>query len=265
VGHGHPARASGRQAGPDRLQPVTGVNQSRHHDRRGGGSVRPPGKPKGRARRSLSGPRAVGTGRALIVLGAGTGLRISTAPAVTNDRVDWFRRAVTIDRQLVCVGGGVPAFGPVKDKKSRARTIPVPRSVVDALAEHLRVYGLGPGGVLFAGERGRPLWRTNFSEIWREAAAPLGIVSGDGFHQLRYFSASLLIRHGGSVKVVQDRLALTSVQMTLGIYSHLWPEDEDRTQAAIDDVFILSASRAENHQSSFGVSSRVPGVSRVGS
>jgi hypothetical protein len=25
--------------------------------------------------------------------------------------------------------------------------------------------------------------------------------------------------------------------MTLNVYSHLWPDDEDRTRQAIDDVF----------------------------
>ncbi|HEX3539752.1 MAG TPA: hypothetical protein VHT75_04840 [Acidimicrobiales bacterium] len=39
---------------------------------------------------------------ALVVLGAGTGVRISEALGLTNDRVDWMRsRSVTIDRQML--------------------------------------------------------------------------------------------------------------------------------------------------------------------
>jgi integrase len=108
--------------------------------------------------------RASVTGRyrALIVLGAGAGLRISEALAVTNDRVDWLGRNLLVDRQLVkCGPYGAPEFGPVNDKRNRPRTIPLPQVVIDALAVHVATFGLGPEGLLLpghAGERfaGRP-------------------------------------------------------------------------------------------------------------
>jgi len=174
--------------------------------------------------------------RALIVLGAGTGMRISEALGVTNDRIDWIRRNVTVDRQLLRVTRDVTQFGPVKDKRNRPRTIPLPRTVIDELSVHVARYGLGPEGLLFTGQDKGPLRRTTFSDVWRRAADPLGIPVGDGFHQLRHFYASVLIRAGESVKVVQERLGHTSAQMTLDIYSHLWPEDEDRTRQAVDAV-----------------------------
>jgi integrase len=52
----------------------------------------------------------------------------------------------------------------------------------------------------------------------------------------------LLIRRGESIKTVQDRLGHTSAQMTLHVYAHLWPEDEDRTKDAVD--VVLAASQA---------------------
>lgn len=175
--------------------------------------------------------------RALIVLGVGTGVRISEALGLTVDRVDFLRRQVTIDRQLIGVAeDGSPTFGPVKDKKNRSRTIPLPQVVVDELSAHIARFGLGPDGLIFTGPRGGPIRRTTFSDTWQSVAAPLGIPSGDGFHQLRHVYASLLIRAGESVKTVQSRLGHTSAQMTLDVYSHLWPEDEDRTRAAIDGV-----------------------------
>jgi integrase len=54
------------------------------------------------------------------------------------------------------------------------------------------------------------------------------------FHDLRHFYASLLIRHGESVKVVQKRLGHKSAVETLDTYSHLWPDSEDRTREAVD-------------------------------
>ena len=150
------------------------------------------------------------------------------------------RRTVTIDRQLAGVRGGVPTFGPVKDRKNRPRTIPLPQVVVDALAAHVAEYGLGIGELIFTAPRGGAIHKSNLGPIWREAADPLGIPLGDGFHQLRHFYASVLIAAGSSVKVVQERLGHTSAQMTLDVYSHLWPEDDDKTRSAVDSVLSVS-------------------------
>ena len=56
-------------------------------------------------------------------------------------------------------------------------------------------------------------------------------------HPLRHFYASLLIRHGESVKTVHARLGHASAAETLHTYSHLWPDSEDRTRAAVDSAF----------------------------
>lgn len=73
-----------------------------------------------------------------------------------------------------------------------------------------------------------------------------GLPTGTGFHSLRHFYASLLIRHGESVKVVQARLGHASAsERTLDTYSHLWPDSEDRTRLAVDSVL---GARADNVQ-----------------
>lgn len=73
---------------------------------------------------------------ALIVLAAGTGLRQGEALGLTVDRVDFLRRTLTVDRQLVLMPGGPPYLAPPKTPAS-TRTIPLPAVVVDALAAHL--------------------------------------------------------------------------------------------------------------------------------
>jgi len=64
---------------------------------------------------------------------------------------------------------------------------------------------------------------------------------GVRFHELRHYHASLLIRHGESVKTVQARLGHASAVETLNTYAHLWPDSEDRTRSAIDEVFSRPA------------------------
>lgn len=173
--------------------------------------------------------------RAVVVLGAGSGVRIGEALGLTMDRLAPMMRSVTIDRQLSRDqhrDDGLPEFGKVKDRKNRPRTIPLPGFVGLELSAHLARYGEGPGGLVFSSKSDRWLRWATFSEAWRKAADPLGVEGG--FHELRHFYASALIAHGESVKVVQDRLGHSSATMTLDVYGHLWPNAEDSTRAAIE-------------------------------
>lgn len=180
--------------------------------------------------------------RALVILAAGTGLRQGEVFGLTQDRVNFMRRSIEVDRQLVGQTGRRPCFGPPKTPAS-VRTIPLPDVVGEALAEHIRMFGTGPEGLLFVGDyfhgQGVPLRRPWFSrEVWVPAVATVpGVPSGTGMHDLRHFYASLLIRHGESVKVVQARLGHATAAETLDTYSHLWPDSDDTTRAAIDSAF----------------------------
>jgi integrase len=97
--------------------------------------------------------------------------------------------------------------------------------------------------LVFTDAAGLPIRRTRFSTIWRPAAAVAELGDGVTFHDLRHYYASLLIRHGESVKVVQRRLGYKSAGETLDTYSHLWPDSEDRTREAVDEVLGQVASR----------------------
>lgn len=179
--------------------------------------------------------------RALVILCAGTGLRQGEAFGLTEDRVNFLRRTIEVDRQLVGSDAGQARFGPPKTSAS-VRTIPLPVVVGEALAEHLRVFGSGPDGLLFTGEDGVALRRAWFSrEVWRPAVAKADAApAGTGMHDLRHFYASLLIRHGESVKTVQARLGHATAAETLDTYSHLWPDADDTTRTAVDSALKIS-------------------------
>lgn len=57
----------------------------------------------------------------------------------------------------------------------------------------------------------------------------------------RHYYALVLIRHGESVKTVQARLGHASAAETLDTYSHLWPDSDDRTREAVDQVLRIPA------------------------
>jgi integrase len=144
---------------------------------------------------------------------------------------------------LQALPGQPLALRPPKSDSS-IRTVPLPETVAAAIAEHLRQWptgGAGNGGqgeLLVRTVTGRPVWpRTFHSRIWRTATTGAGL-PGVRFHQLRHFYASALIRAGESVKTVQAALGHASAVETLQIYVGLWPDNQQRTRAAIDGLGI---------------------------
>ena len=178
--------------------------------------------------------------RAAVTLAAGTGMRQGEVFGLTVDRIDFLRRRVVVDRQLVILAGREPYLGAPKTDSSD-RIIPLPQVVVDALAAHLAAFPPGPDGLVFTTASGRPVRRSNWGDVWRPAVASAGL-PGFVFHGLRHYYASLLIRHGESVKSVQDRLGHKSAVETLDTYSHLWPDSDDRTREAVDVVLGTAAA-----------------------
>ncbi|HEX6760122.1 MAG TPA: tyrosine-type recombinase/integrase, partial [Propionibacteriaceae bacterium] len=119
------------------------------------------------------------------------------------------RRSAARDSQQPSV---IP--GAAQDGRIRA-LVPLPTVVVDALAAHLANYPPAGDGLVFVTGAGNPIRRTAFGDVWRAAVRAAGAPVGTGFHELRHYYASLLIRHGESVKVVQAFLGHASASETL--------------------------------------------------
>jgi integrase len=182
--------------------------------------------------------------RGLVVVGAGAGLRPGEAFGLTVPRVEFLRRELHVEQQLISVNGRAPYLR--APKRHSVRTVPVGTWVLEELARHFEAFppvtateGIsGAKEVLvFTTENGSPIRRTRFAEVWRGAAQAAGLPPKTTPHDLRHHYASLLIGKGASVKVVQERLGHKSATETLETYAHLWPDDEDLTRAAVDAVY----------------------------
>ena len=101
------------------------------------------------------------------------------------------------------------------------------------LAAHLAAFPAVD--LIFTNEAGDMIRRSNFGTMWRRVTKSVEL-DGLHFHDLRHYYASLLIRHGESVKTVQARLGHANAAETLDTYSHLWPDSDDRTREAVDLV-----------------------------
>ncbi len=175
--------------------------------------------------------------RALVVLAAGTGLRQGECFGLTDERIDLDNHSLRVEQQLILLARQPPFLAPPKTPASH-RTVPLPDVVVEALRGHLERFPVQhPDGLLFTDDDGNALRRTAFSrEIWRPAVNAANAPRGTGFHALRHYYASLLIRHGESIKTVQRRLGHATAAETLDTYAHLWPDSDDRTRDAIDSA-----------------------------
>ncbi|MGI8614894.1 MAG: tyrosine-type recombinase/integrase [Nocardioidaceae bacterium] len=173
------------------------------------------------------GEQLPGHWRAVVYVAAGLGLRPGEVFGLQVGDVDFLRRSVRVDRQLDDHGQLVP----LKTEASY-RTVPLPDVVAAELSRHLAGRGRD-GGLVFVGQDRQPVKRNSFAKTWRRAVG-----SADAtelrLHDLRHVYASALIAAGESVKTVQRRLGHTSATTTLDTYSHLWPDSDERTRAAVD-------------------------------
>ena len=179
--------------------------------------------------------------RALVIVSAALGLRQGEACGVTVDRIDFLRRAITIDRQAVTPGRNSDVrFGPVKTPASN-QTIPLPSTVGEMLAAHLAEFGEGPDRLVFTTREGRMIGRQTWHAAFSAAADRVKIDASS--HDLRHHAASLLIAAACSPRAVASFLGHKNATETLNTYAHLWPSDEGRIVTAIDDA--LSADVPE--------------------
>lgn len=142
-----------------------------------------------------------------------------------------------VDRQVVLRAGHPPVLAPPKTDAS-IRTIPLPAGMAAVMGSHLAVFPATTrpdhGALVFTTPAGEPIRRNRFGDVWRAAVRRSGARPDLTCHDLRHYYASLLIRHGESVKVVQRRLGHKTVQETLDTFGHLWPDSDDRTRDAVD-------------------------------
>jgi integrase len=145
---------------------------------------------------------------ASVLFAAGSGLRMGEVLGLTVDRVDFLRRTVRVDRQMIApLGSGVPTFGPPKTAASN-RVVPLAAVTLEGLAAHLARWPAGPDGLIFTSSEGGAWRRGKFGALVRTAREKAGLPESVTFHDLRHHFASVLIGAGCSIKAVQEALGV---------------------------------------------------------
>lgn len=177
--------------------------------------------------------------RAAVLLAAFAGLRLAEACGLRVSDVDFMRGIIHPAVQY-------PAE-PLKTETAQT-AVPIPAELAAQLSAHVAS------------------WRaeTVLTDMWGHQLAPWtleravrvarvkvdGLPEGFRYHDLRHYFASLLIASGADVKVVQTRLRHASAKTTLDTYSHLWPDSDDTTRAAVAAVLSARADSTRTVEAS---------------
>jgi integrase len=185
---------------------------------------------------------------ALFSLALATGMRPEEYLALQWKDVDLKKGVATVQRALAWhrKGGGFDFTAP-KTAHSR-RSIPLPASVVQALAAHKRQQAeerLKAGAdyqnydLVFAALEGTPLMirnlvRRHFKPTLTRANLPASI----RLYDLRHSCATLLLSAGENPKVVSERLGHASVTLTLDVYSHVLPTMQEAASEKLEAILF---------------------------
>lgn len=173
---------------------------------------------------------------AMIEFAALTGLRSGELRGLTVDRVDFLRRTVRVEQQLVREKGRGIYLDDVKTSAGR-RVVPLPKQAVKVLSEYLASRpprGEGQwAGLVFTMPDGRPIGDST-STYALKSICQLSKLPSRHWHELRHHYASVLIAGGENPRVVQERMGHQDVTTTLRTYAHLFAEAEERTRDVLD-------------------------------
>ena len=184
--------------------------------------------------------------RPLLLVAIFCGLRASELRGLIWANVDLERRELHVRQRA-------DRFNKIGQPKSESgeRTVPLLPLVVNALREWKLACPRGELGLVFPNPKGNVEILDN---IVRAGLKPVQVAAGvtvdgeakyTGMHALRHFYASWCINRkadGGlelPAKVVQERLGHSKIAMTLDIYGHLFPRNDDHDEmAAAERAFL---------------------------
>jgi integrase len=176
------------------------------------------------------------------------GMRPSEYLALKWSDIDFEREVVTVQRKSVITRGHGAVIGPPKTDSSR-RSLPLPKSLAEALRDHRRKQsewrlGLGDSfkndDYVFVARTGKPLRQDvmidHFQRILRDVGLPKMRL-----YDLRHSCATLLLAADENVKVISERLGHSNIQITLDVYCHVLPHMQKRASDTMEELLTRKA------------------------
>jgi len=160
--------------------------------------------------------------RALIIVGALTGMRPGELYALRWGDVDLDRNRITVSRRLYKGALGTP-------KNGRTKIVAIAPQACDALialaAERMTQdpAAAGPDASVFLSKQGSPLSASTLSRYWQivRAAAHLDTET-DFYLAVKHWGVNLLWKHGASTRAIAAQMGWSekAVDALLNVYGH---------------------------------------------
>lgn len=177
--------------------------------------------------------------RALVYVFAYGALRWGEAAALRRRRIDVLRGRLDVVESLSEVSGEMH-FGPTKNYRNRVVTLPkfLREMLNDQLVTHTEQ---DPDALVFTVSNGAPMRNSNFSSnVWKPTVRAAGLPEGLRVHDLRHTAVAILISQGVHPEAIKRFLGHSSIMVTMDIYGHLFPSEQEALAEALDDAFAQS-------------------------
>lgn len=157
-----------------------------------------------------------------------TGLRRGEMLALRPASFDFAKKCLNVERNLTYVSGTRHMTTP-KTKSSR-RTITLPDFLLAMVKRYIARHSIEQNAQLFEIHPGRLL------RCIKRICGEIGLMP-ISLHGFRHSHASMLIEQGVQPMVIAERLGHGSVQVTLKVYSHLYPHKHQALAEQLNSLY----------------------------
>lgn len=172
--------------------------------------------------------------RSLVLLATFGSLRWGELAALRRNSVDLDARVIKVTDAVVELQDGSLVTGRPKTDAGLRRVV-IPAVIVDDLRWHLQRFAdPAPDGLVFVGEKGAQLRRSNFSRKWNAARAAIGTPELH-FHDLRHTGNTLAAMTGAHLRELMERMGHSSTKAALG-YLHATDQRSRHLADALGDL-----------------------------
>lgn len=171
-----------------------------------------------------------------------TGLRGAEVCGLTWDNIDFNKKTLTVEKNLIGKGKGIFEFGTPKTESSN-RTISIGPTLISILKknklyqkENKLKYGefYKDSNFVCTKENGTNITTDSLKYLSRIINYELGIKFN--FHMLRHTHATMLLENGANIKDIQLRLGHANLSTTMNTYSHVTEKMKHDTVNILESI-----------------------------
>lgn len=174
-----------------------------------------------------------------------TGMRQGEVLGLTWKDLNWEQHSITIKQQLQREKSPKGKYYLTTLKNDKTRVIRVAPSVMELFrkqkdtqeADRVAAFDRWNEdfpGLVFTDEFGKHLSHTTVRKYFKRLVKDIGYPQAR-FHDLRHTFASLCLRNGDNIKVVQEALGHYSASFTLDVYSHVTNDQQSASAQRMED------------------------------